>query len=174
MTFILIEFFFLVFQLVTISEYHVKQMHDNAPSSFISEDDTDTSASSDNHNFIQSIGLIYQSKVHMLCQAYDLYAKGISTANHLLSELRRNEDFVRFVRDPPLEGNQPSISTFIYRPVQHIRELYKVVQEVFTNTSSGSSDYNSLKELTEGNYHYIFIYVIYLFASFSPDIHIKK
>ncbi|XP_045191341.2 uncharacterized protein LOC123548240 [Mercenaria mercenaria] len=136
-------------KLVTISEYHVKQMHDNAPSSFISEDDTDTSGSSDNHNFIQSIGLIYQSKVHMLCQAYDLYAKGISAANQLLSELRRNEDFVRFVRDPPLEGNQPSISTFIYRPVQHVRELYKVIQEVFSNTSTDSSDYNSLKELVE-------------------------
>ena len=149
-----LNYCFGIFQLVTISEYHVKQMHDNAPSSFISEDDTDTSASSDNHNFIQSIGLIYQSKVHMLCQAYDLYAKGISTANHLLSELRKNEDFVRFVRDPPLEGNQPSISTFIYRPVQHIRDLYKVVQEVFTNTSNGSSDYNSLKELTEGNLHF--------------------
>lgn len=128
----------------------MKQMHDNAPSSFISEDDTDTSGSSDNHNFLQSVGLIYQSKVHMLCQAYDLYAKGISAANQLLSELRRCEDFVRFVKDPPLEVNQPSISAFIYRPVQHIRELYKVLQDVFHSTSTDSPDYNCLKQVVEG------------------------
>ncbi|WAR30627.1 RGS3-like protein [Mya arenaria] len=137
-------------KLTTISEYHVKQMHDNAPQSFTmsSEDDTDTSGSSD--GFMRSIGLIYQSKVHMLCQAYDLYAKGISAGNQLLSDLRRNDDFVRFVREPSLESNQPSISSFIYRPVQHVRELYKVIKDLFANTAPNSPDYNSLKQITEG------------------------
>ena len=152
-TLVFMVLFWFPFQLTTISEYHVKQMHDNAPTSFTtSEDDTDTSGSSENHNFIQSVGHIYQSKVHMLCQAYDLYAKGISNANHVLSDLRRCEDFVRFVQEPALEGGQPSISSFIHRPVQHVRDLYRVIQDVFLNTPSDSSDYNSLKQVVEGMY----------------------
>jgi hypothetical protein len=48
-------------QLVTISEYHVKQMQDNMNSS---DTDTSTSVSSDNgHQFVQHLCMIYQSKV---------------------------------------------------------------------------------------------------------------
>lgn len=137
----------------------MKQMHDNAPSSFTtSEEDTDMSGSSDSQNFIQSVGLIYQSKVHMLCQAYDLYAKGISNANLVLSDLRRCEDFVRFVQEPPLEGGQPSISSFIYRPVQHVRELYRVLQDIFLNTPADGPDYNSLKQVVEGMSIGVYVY----------------
>ena len=143
-------------QLTTISEYHVKQMHDNAPPSFVSED-TDTSVASENHSFMLSIGLIYQSKVHMLCQAYDLYAKGVSKANKILSDLQLNEDFMKFVHDPPLEVNQPSIKMFIYQPVKHIRDLYQVIQDIFLNTSQDISDYNSLKQVVEGLYRYILL-----------------
>ena len=124
-------------------------MHDNAPSSFVSED-TDTSVTSDNHNFLRSIGLIYQSKVHMLCQAYDLYAKGVSKANQILSDLQHNEDFMKFIHDPSLDGNQPSINMFVYQPVKHVRDLYTVIKDIFMNTSHDSSDYNSLKQVVEG------------------------
>ena len=88
----------------------------------------------------------------MLCQAYDLYAKGLQQANQVLSELQQTGDFRRFVKDPPLEGMQPSISQFIYRPVQHIRELYRVLQEIYLNTSQDSEDYGSLKQVVEGNF----------------------
>ena len=86
----------------------------------------------------------------MLCQAYDLYAKGLQQANQVLSDLQKTEDFMRFVQDPPLEGRQPSISQFIYRPVQHIRELYRVLQEIYLNTSQESEDYSNLKQVVEG------------------------
>ncbi|XP_052222379.1 uncharacterized protein LOC127838592 isoform X1 [Dreissena polymorpha] len=138
-------------KLTMVSEYHVKQMHDNAPQSFTtSSDDTDASSSTENSSFLQSIGLIYQSKVHMLCQAYDLYAKGISAANQLLSDLRRSEDFVRFISVAAVPDGQPSISAFVYRPVQHVRDLYRVIQDIFHNTSLDSSDYNCLKQVVEG------------------------
>lgn len=52
---------FVILQLVTISEYHVKQMQDNMNSS---DTDTSTSMSSDNgHQFVQHLCMIYQSKV---------------------------------------------------------------------------------------------------------------
>lgn len=34
----------------------------------------------------------------MFCQAYDLYAKGITSANKVLSDLSASEDFIKFVR----------------------------------------------------------------------------
>ena len=86
----------------------------------------------------------------MLCQAYDLYAKGLQQANQVLSDLQKSEDFVRFIQDSQLEGGQPSISQFIHRPVQHIRELYRVLQEIYLNTSQDSEDYDNLKQVVEG------------------------
>ena len=84
------------FQLVTFSEYHIKQMQDNMPSAY---SDTDTSQSTDGStNFVNAVGLIYQSKVHMLCQAYETYASGLAEANAVLSDQKRNQDFMRFVK----------------------------------------------------------------------------
>ncbi|KAL5012143.1 hypothetical protein ScPMuIL_010694 [Solemya velum] len=134
-------------KLVSISEYHLKQMHDNLPS--VSSSDTDTSASSDGSHFVTSVGMIYQSKIVMLCQAYDLYINGLNSAIEVLQVLKKNDDFLKYIKDPPLVPFQPSISAFIYRPVQHIRELFHVLNEIFTNTSEDSDDYKFLQETSE-------------------------
>nr|XP_022327199.1 uncharacterized protein LOC111126682 isoform X2 [Crassostrea virginica] len=133
-------------KLVTISEYHLKQIHDNMPS-FCSDTEGSFTSSEGGHSF--SIGMIYQSKVHMLSQAYDLYSKGLGEANELLSDLRKSTEFVKFVRDPPLEPQQPSISTFLTRPVHHIREMYQVLQDIFINTTNDDSDFKGLKQVVE-------------------------
>lgn len=54
----------------------------------------------------------------MLCQAYDLYINGLNSAIEVLQDLKKNEDFLKYIKDPPLVPLQPSISAFIYRPVQ--------------------------------------------------------
>ncbi|ESO85945.1 hypothetical protein LOTGIDRAFT_167700 [Lottia gigantea] len=133
-------------KLVTISEYHVKQMQDNSPSFYSDADDTQ---SSDGH-FFHVMGLIYQSKLHMLCQAYEIYANGLSNANAVLSDLKRNPDFVRFVKEPVLTQGVPSISAFIYRPIQHLKELQQCLQDIFNNTSTDSEDFITLKNVVEG------------------------
>ncbi|XP_071096723.1 uncharacterized protein [Haliotis cracherodii] len=135
-------------KLVTISEYHIKQMQDNQPSMY--SDTDDDSQSSESGHFLTSMGLIYQSKVHMLCQAYEIYAHGLSDANGVLSDLKRNEDFIRFVKNPQLLSGQPSISAFIYRPIQHVKELYQVLQDIFANTRSDSHDHITLQQVVDG------------------------
>ncbi|KAK6196036.1 hypothetical protein SNE40_001339 [Patella caerulea] len=134
-------------KLVTISEYHVKQMQDNSPSMYT---DTDDTQSSEGSHFYQVMGLIYQSKLHMLCQAYEIYAQGLSNANGVLSGLKRNPDFMRFVKEPALTPGEPSISAFIYRPIHHLKELHQCLRDIFTNTSTASDDYPSLKNVVEG------------------------
>lgn len=54
----------------------------------------------------------------MLCQAYDLYINGLNSAIEVLQVLKKNDDFLKYIKDPPLVPFQPSISAFIYRPVQ--------------------------------------------------------
>ncbi|XP_069120607.1 uncharacterized protein [Argopecten irradians] len=135
-------------KVVTISEYQVKQINDNRPSMLSS--DTDGSLNSaDGQNFMNFVGMIYQSKMHMLCQAYDLYAKGLDEANNVLSDLRSNTDFMKFLKDPIQDSRQPSISAFICRPVQHINDLYQVLREIFINTPADHHDYKQLKQVTE-------------------------
>ena len=57
-------------------------------------------------------------QVHMFCQAHEAYAAGLSEANRVLSDMRQHEEFLRFIKEPPLEPGQPSISAFIFRPLQ--------------------------------------------------------
>nr|KAG5693409.1 hypothetical protein BaRGS_009882 [Batillaria attramentaria] len=134
-------------KLVTISEYHVKQMQENSPS--MCSESEDDSQSSDDKLFTSSVALIYHSKVHMFCQAHETYALGLSEANRVLSELRQNEDFVRFVKEPALEAGQPSISAFIFRPLQHIKELYLVLQDIYMFTPPTSPDHSTLRQVTQ-------------------------
>ncbi|PVD28170.1 hypothetical protein C0Q70_10755 [Pomacea canaliculata] len=134
-------------KLVTISEYQVKQMQENSPSVWsLSDDDSQSSGSS---HFATSIALIYQSKVQMLCQAHEMYALGLREANRVLSELQHNHDFVRFVKEAALEPGQPSISAFIFRPLQHIRELFVVLQDIFLHTPPQSPDHATLKQVIQ-------------------------
>ncbi|XP_025112214.1 uncharacterized protein LOC112574971 isoform X2 [Pomacea canaliculata] len=88
-------------------------------------------------------------KVQMLCQAHETYALGLREANRVLSELQHNHDFVRFVKEPALEPGQPSISAFIFRPLQHIRELFVVLQDIFLHTPPQSPDHATLKQVIQ-------------------------
>lgn len=59
-------------------------------------------------------------QIHMLGQAYEAYASGLAQSNALLRELRKNRDFMKFIREPESLDEQcqdhPSISAFINRP----------------------------------------------------------
>ncbi|XP_070175591.1 uncharacterized protein [Littorina saxatilis] len=133
-------------KLVNISEYHVQQMQENAPSMYPESDD-DSQSSEDRH-FASAVAMIYNSKAHMFCQAHESYAEGLSEANRVLSDMRQNEEFLRFIKDPPLAPGQPSISAFIFRPLQHIKELCAVLQEIFACTPKTSAEYSTLKQVT--------------------------
>lgn len=60
------------------------------------------------------------------------------------------------LQDPPLEPQQPSISTFLTRPVHHIREMYQVLQDIFINTTNDDSDFKGLKQVVESKLHFLF------------------
>lgn len=68
-------------QLVTISEYHLKQINDNMPS-FCSDTEGSFTSSEGGHNF--SIGMIYQSKVIISNNSqHNIFIKGKDHENIL-------------------------------------------------------------------------------------------
>ena len=137
-------------KLVTISGYHVKQMQAHSS-------DTDTSApdSSSSSSYPamspQSVALTYASKLHMLCQAYETYAAGLGQANASLQQLRRNQDFLHFIREPCSDDGQAfqhmTLSSFINRPVAHIQAVWRTLGEVLQATPPTAPDFPVLQNV---------------------------
>lgn len=156
-------------KLVMISQFQVKQIQNNIPASE-SSSDSDSSTSSTATDTAQHIGKIYQSKVAMFCQAYDLYAKGITSANKVLSDLSSCEDFIKFVRNCSLESTEPSISSFIYLPVQHIVRVYNILHQILLSVddSSLSVTMDSFRSSVNSIASYQSVSQILSLASLSP------
>ncbi|XP_076454818.1 uncharacterized protein LOC143289654 [Babylonia areolata] len=89
-------------------------------------------------------------EIHRLCRAHVTYAQGLGSANRMLSELRGHARFARFLQEPPLAaGRQPSISAFLFRPLQHVKELSLVLEDLFFITRTSSASYSALKTVTQ-------------------------
>ncbi|CAG2190156.1 unnamed protein product [Mytilus edulis] len=157
-------------KLVMISQFQVKQIQNNIPASESSSDSDSSTTSSSATETAQHIGKIYQSKIAMFCQAYDLYAKGITSANKVLSDLSASEDFIKFVRNSTLESGEPSISSYIYLPVQHIVRVYNILQQilVFIDDASLSSTMHTFRSCIDNMTSYPSVSQILCLASLSP------
>ena len=94
-------------------------------------------------------------QLHMLCQAYEKYANGLSRSNSLLRELRGNQDFMNFIREPCSDSafSNMTLSTFINRPVQHIQSLYSALGDLLTSTSPDSADFSPLQQIVVSMSH---------------------
>ncbi|CAI9716593.1 Regulator of G-protein signaling 3 [Octopus vulgaris] len=141
------ELFQNIEKLVTLSEYLLKQLQYNAPS--CSSTETDDTSETDS-NIIHNIGLIYKSKLQMIYQAYKVYAQGLGQANTVLKDLQNNANFKMFLKECVSAVKQTSISAFITRPSQHVKEMYQTLREIFCNTPQEDSDYLNLKLVVEG------------------------
>ncbi|XP_052093008.1 uncharacterized protein LOC127729311 [Mytilus californianus] len=157
-------------KLVMISQFQVKQIQNNIPASESSSDSDSSTTSSSATETAQHIGKIYQSKIAMFCQAYDFYAKGITSANKVLSDLSTSEDFIKFVRNSTLEAGEPSISSYIYLPVQHIVRVYNILQQilVFIDDAGLSATMHTFRTCIDNMTSYPSVSQILCLASLSP------
>lgn len=49
-------------------------------------------------------------------------------------------DFMTFISEPPIPKKRPDITTFIHRPLQHFRDILKLIQMIATNCPSDSDE----------------------------------
>ncbi|KAL5012141.1 hypothetical protein ScPMuIL_010692 [Solemya velum] len=144
-----LELFQNIEKLVTISEYLVRQMKGNMPSFDNSDSDDEDDFQSDEAHFTSSIGMIYESKVQMLSQAYVMYSDGLSRSLQLLSDLRKSKDFSKFIKNSPSSCKVPSISGFLSKPIQHIQTVLQGIREIYSNTESVAADFNGLLKVVQ-------------------------
>ncbi|XP_038107189.1 uncharacterized protein LOC6035972 isoform X4 [Culex quinquefasciatus] len=92
---------------------------------------------------------VYVSKCTALCAAYKKYCNGLKKADCVLVNKSRNSscDFMSFITEPPVPRKRPDLTTFIHRPLQHFREILKLVQMIASNCRVDSEEHNNFNSI---------------------------
>ncbi|KAG5674024.1 hypothetical protein PVAND_004015 [Polypedilum vanderplanki] len=85
---------------------------------------------------------VYLSKSMALCAAYKRYCSGLKRADCVLLNKSRSSDsdFLTFLNEPPIPKKRPDITTFIHRPLQHFRDILKILQLIASNCPVDSDE----------------------------------
>uniref|UniRef100_A0A182PMR3 DH domain-containing protein n=1 Tax=Anopheles epiroticus TaxID=199890 RepID=A0A182PMR3_9DIPT len=92
---------------------------------------------------------VYLSKSTALCAAYRKYCNGLKKADCVLVNKSRNSncDFMKFITEPPVPRKRPDLTTFIHRPLQHFREILKLVQMIASHCRVDSEEHNNFNNI---------------------------
>ncbi|EDX16934.1 GD16368 [Drosophila simulans] len=73
---------------------------------------------------------VYLSKTTAICAAYKKYCNGIKRADCVLVNKSRQtgSEFIAFITEPAVPRKRPDLTMFIHRPLQHFREILKLMQ----------------------------------------------
>ncbi|KAL3278199.1 hypothetical protein HHI36_013538 [Cryptolaemus montrouzieri] len=117
----------------------------------ITEDIIDSLVQEDGELQINLLCRTYLSKVKELCSAYKRYCSGIKKADCVLANKSRNSnsDFCRFLHKPEIPRRRPDITTFIHKPLEHYREVLKLLTVVQSLTKSNHEDYSVINQVVQ-------------------------
>ena len=96
----------------------------------------------------------YSRQVLTMSETYGHYCNGIKNSFRLLAELRDYQEFNEFLQEPPLDAGQPTISGFIQKPLEHIKNLVLSLQEILSVTALEHQDMDNLSQVIEGENPY--------------------
>lgn len=83
----------------------------------------------------------YKAKLQDITAAYKRYCGGIKRADCVLANKTKNPDFARFLQTPAIPRRRPDITVFIHKPLEHYREVLKLLNVVLSNTQISQDDY---------------------------------
>ncbi|XP_046404178.1 uncharacterized protein LOC124169580 [Ischnura elegans] len=95
------------------------------------------------------IGKVYLKKVASLSSCYGRYCSGLKQADCLLAQKTRSQDFLRHVMEPTLPRRRPDLTAFIHKPLQHFREVLKLLQTILHHTKVNDDDYAALAKVVQ-------------------------
>ncbi|KFB44000.1 AGAP004701-PA-like protein [Anopheles sinensis] len=115
----------------------------------ISEDILEQIIQDDTEPHIHFASRVYLSKSTALCAAYRKYCNGLKKADCVLVNKSRNSncDFMKFITEPPVPRKRPDLTTFIHRPLQHFREILKLVQMIASHCRVDSEEHNNFNSI---------------------------
>uniref|UniRef100_A0A1I8NSQ2 Uncharacterized protein n=1 Tax=Stomoxys calcitrans TaxID=35570 RepID=A0A1I8NSQ2_STOCA len=101
----------------------------------ISEDILEQLCHDDQEPQMNFASRVYLSKTTAICAAYKKYCNGIKRADCVLVNKSRQtgSEFVAFITEPPVPRKRPDLTMFIHRPLQHFREILKLMQLLASN-----------------------------------------
>lgn len=94
---------------------------------------------------------VYSERVAIMAALYKKYCAGIKKADCVLANKTRNtsSEFVRFLHNPTIPRRRPDITGFIHKPLEHYREVLKLLQTVLSNTKSNQDDYQMISKVVQ-------------------------
>lgn len=83
----------------------------------------------------------YANKLQEITAAYKRYCAGIKRADCVLANKTKNQEFARFLQTPAVPRRRPDITVFIHKPLEHFREILKLLNVILSNTPTSQEDY---------------------------------
>lgn len=115
----------------------------------LTEDILDHVIGEDGEPSVLAVIPTYQSKVHEITTAYKRYCTGIKRADCVLAGKMKNanSEFTRVVQTPAVPRRRPDITLFIHKPLEHYREVLKMLTMVQSSTKPSHDDYAVINQI---------------------------
>ncbi|VEN63141.1 unnamed protein product [Callosobruchus maculatus] len=109
----------------------------------ITEDILDNLIHEDGEPQIHLLVRTYHMKLHEITTAYRKYCSGIKKADCILANKTKNtnSEFSRFLQVPQIPRRRPDITAFIHKPLEHYREMLRLLITIQGNTKSNHEDF---------------------------------
>ncbi|CAG9861476.1 unnamed protein product [Phyllotreta striolata] len=108
----------------------------------ITEDILDQLVQDDGEPQVHMLAKTYFSKLQEITTAYKRYCSGIKKADCILANKTKscNSEFCRFLQAPQIPRRRPDITTFIHKPLEHYREILKLLTTIQSFTKPNHDD----------------------------------
>ncbi|XP_050293542.1 uncharacterized protein LOC126734076 [Anthonomus grandis grandis] len=115
----------------------------------ITEDILDHLVHEDGEMDTSMVTKIYRCKLHEITSCYKKYCSGIKRADCVLANKMKNcnSDFVRFVQCPAIPRRRPDLTTFIHKPLEHYREILKLLMSIQGHTPAKHEDFPVINQI---------------------------
>lgn len=140
-------------EVISLSECCLREMKSSASWCSGQEEAVEgqrTDGTTDNRRLtIRTLSSVYLSKVDSVCSAYESYCPGVMNALHYLASMKRsNPELYVYLKKASLD-DKFTISAFLQKPIEHIKELVLTLQRILCYMEATSSDYSSLKQVVQ-------------------------
>ncbi|KAG8323074.1 hypothetical protein J6590_013067 [Homalodisca vitripennis] len=115
----------------------------------LTEDVLEMMIQEEGDRFGSSVGRIFLRKMSAIISGYRRYCSGLKKADCLLVEKTRNSAFMRIITEPPVPRRRPDLTTFVHKPLEHFRDLLKLLQTIQNNTPPKDDDYPAISRVVQ-------------------------
>ncbi|KAK3928866.1 Rho guanine nucleotide exchange factor 17 [Frankliniella fusca] len=95
----------------------------------------------DGEPLVSSVAQVYMGVCPRMTLAYHRYCSGLRAADALLVSKTRNPEFMRTLNDPAVPRRRPDLTAFLHKPLEHYREILKLLQTIHNFTRHSDEDY---------------------------------